>query len=181
MQNESFSSCVLLPEELQAGAHHFNRRATQVRRKMCWQNCRMNCIIAFVILGILAVITIIVLGQHAYFNFVLKKKVPFLTQWFTLYTCYNFKIVAVWGNFCVTCDIVIILSMSMIFKKSLKIFTFSINLLFWWLRLIWIRFRCLCHRWQNKRKSKKENKLKECDKYLQGKWWLKTLFVYWSE
>ena len=74
MQNESFSSCVLLPEELQAGAHHFNRRAAQVRRKMCWQNCRMNCIIAFVILGILAVITIIVLGQHAYFNFVFEKK-----------------------------------------------------------------------------------------------------------
>ncbi|KAK7098740.1 vesicle-associated membrane protein 4-like [Littorina saxatilis] len=47
-------------EELQSGSHHFSRRATQVRRKMCWQNCRMNCIIAFVILGILAVIAIIV-------------------------------------------------------------------------------------------------------------------------
>ena len=54
---------VMHPEELQAGAHHFNRRSVQVRRKMCWQNCRMNCIIALVILGILSVITIIILGQ----------------------------------------------------------------------------------------------------------------------
>lgn len=91
-----------------------------------------------------------------------KKEASFLTEWFTLYTCHNFKIVTVWGSFCVTCDIIVItLSMSMIFFKIKNFtFSFSINLLFQWLRLIWIRFRCLCHRWQNKRKIKKREEWK---------------------
>ncbi|KAK7477195.1 hypothetical protein BaRGS_00031580 [Batillaria attramentaria] len=50
-------------EELQAGASHFNRRAGQVRRRMCWQNCRMTCIIALVIFIIIAVIVTIILVE----------------------------------------------------------------------------------------------------------------------
>ncbi|XP_076471060.1 vesicle-associated membrane protein 8-like [Babylonia areolata] len=48
-------------EELQSSATHFKRRSGQMRRKMCWQNCRMNCIIAAVVFVIIAVIVIIVL------------------------------------------------------------------------------------------------------------------------
>ncbi|KAL8565358.1 hypothetical protein ACOMHN_029053 [Nucella lapillus] len=50
-------------EELQAGSHNFNRRAGHVRRRMCWQNCRMNCIIAFIVFVIIAVIVVIVLVE----------------------------------------------------------------------------------------------------------------------
>lgn len=48
-------------EDLQAGSHYFSRRANQVRRKMCWQNCKMNIIIALVVLGVIIVIVLIVL------------------------------------------------------------------------------------------------------------------------
>lgn len=50
-------------EELQIGATHFNRRANQVRRKMCWQNCKMTLIIAFVVFIIIAVIITIIIVE----------------------------------------------------------------------------------------------------------------------
>lgn len=50
-------------EDLQEGAHQFNRRAGQVRRRMCWQNCRLNCIIAIIVIVVIAVIIIIILGE----------------------------------------------------------------------------------------------------------------------
>ncbi|XP_025086554.1 vesicle-associated membrane protein 4-like [Pomacea canaliculata] len=50
-------------EGLQASSSNFSRRATQVRRTMCWQNFRLNCIIALVVLGIIVVIIIVVLVE----------------------------------------------------------------------------------------------------------------------
>ncbi|XP_055351669.1 vesicle-associated membrane protein 4-like isoform X1 [Paramacrobiotus metropolitanus] len=50
-------------DNLNVNADHFRRGATQVRRRMWWQNCRMRIIILIVILIIIGIIVAVVVTQ----------------------------------------------------------------------------------------------------------------------
>ncbi|OWA53268.1 hypothetical protein BV898_17701 [Hypsibius exemplaris] len=50
-------------DNLNVNADHFRRGATQVRRRMWWQNCRMKIIITIVVLAIIGIIVAVAVTQ----------------------------------------------------------------------------------------------------------------------
>jgi len=55
-------------EDLESNSIRFKRSSSKLRKNMCLRNCRMNCIIALVVLGIIAVIVVIVLVETKPWN-----------------------------------------------------------------------------------------------------------------
>ncbi|KAK6191777.1 hypothetical protein SNE40_003376 [Patella caerulea] len=50
-------------EDLSASSQEFRKAAVRVKRKACWQNCRLTCIIILVVAAIIAVIVIVVVVE----------------------------------------------------------------------------------------------------------------------
>ncbi|XP_041366601.1 vesicle-associated membrane protein 3-like [Gigantopelta aegis] len=50
-------------EDLEAGSVQFRKSATNIKKKMCWQNCRLMCIIGVIVFVVVAVIIIVIVVE----------------------------------------------------------------------------------------------------------------------
>ncbi|XP_067654990.1 vesicle-associated membrane protein 4-like [Haliotis asinina] len=50
-------------EDLESGSINFKKTSVRLKKKMCWQNCKMNCIIAIVAVVIVAIIVVIIVVE----------------------------------------------------------------------------------------------------------------------
>ncbi|ESO95347.1 hypothetical protein LOTGIDRAFT_232043 [Lottia gigantea] len=51
-------------DDLSSSSIGFRKASTKLKRKACWQNCKMTCILILVIAAIIAVIVIVVVVEH---------------------------------------------------------------------------------------------------------------------